>query len=561
MIPALAWDFSADPGGWTSTGSGGQWAWIDGGGGDRSGWVTQADGTYLNDSLDYLTSPTWSVAAADGPNLQVAHRFDVMPGDAAWFEVLRGDGWHRVTPVGGYPDPSGFVGRSAVVTSVLPLPNDATAVRMAFQTDTNGTAEGWIVHGAELWAEDVSPPLIVPTVVPIDNDDLVGPQRIQFAVYDDASIGDVTVAYAWGSVAQAPIAATPTGGALWAADLPSPPPGTRVSWSITASDGRQSSTWPDDGAATFRVALPPPKDLHAPDSRRIGSRLRLVWSPPETDRAILGYRVEERTGAADGVDAALPFADVTVPSTGRYTWVVAAEYAEGYGDVSDAFTTDVEVPTLVEVYPPRVWPGERLHATFSFQSMYLADGVTDLRAEGVVVEQVEVLDVDRLAATLNVPSDAAPGAVEVTVRGLYGDERFDAAFEIADPATRLRVEPSPTSVTQGFVGEVRVTCTAPFPAEVLVDGDADIVITAHHTAGDTVTVAVAVSSRASDGVHWLTLDDGTRLWSVPIEVEEVLPPPSRGCQTARGSGLLAFLGWFSARRRRRSAPPSRSRRG
>ena len=82
----------------------------------------------------------------------------------------------------------------------------------------------------------------------------------------------------------------------------------------------------------------------------------------------------------------------------------------------------------------------------------------------------------------------------------------------------------------------------------MITTDSDLAITGSiQVEGELLQFGLAARSGAAVGEHTLEVDDGSRRYIVPVEVEAYEPIPSTGCQTSGGGaagmvGLIALLG-------------------
>ncbi len=559
-VQLLDLDFDRDDGGMIEVGATGQWEWgIPSTGPATPGrvWATRLDANYVNDATDALEVDLPDLTAAVRPTLVLDHGYDVATNDGATLWLWDGSVWSLAAPIGGYPSTYGFTARSdGFLTSAWAIPSDTDRARLVFHADATGSAPGWYLRALSVWDGDVTAPLVTPIDTPQDTTDPLGPYPIHLRVTDDVAVVSVRVEYAWDGVFMGSIDA-PADGSMFTANLPGAPLGTRVAWSVTASDGAQNARWPATGSESFRVFLPAPEHFGSPDPRLVGDHVHLTWDPPATDVPILGYRVDEIGGDEGTVDVESTAADLPVSTPGSHTWVVAAHHAGGFGDASPRYTADVEVPGLAAVLPPSAWPGDHVRLNVTTRSAYLLDPVTTVSIEDVTVASVDVLDVDTVVVEINVPQDATPGPRDLVVNGAFGETTFRDAFEVSDASGRPGVMTAPGGVEQGFSGTVLFTASFAYAGDVHVDAGADIVVSGSVVNDRVATVTMTVAGDAAPGARTVVLDDGDRLWTAPIVVTERPITPQRNCQTAPGGSALvalvaAMLGWRRSSRRARS---------
>lgn len=557
-LPLLVWDLTESDGGLVSGGTPGQWEWAIPREGPELGspaWCTAAASTYLHEADDTLELPALDLSEAARPSLLLTHWYDVRAGDRAVLEVDDGGGWAVADVVGGYPDADGFVGASdGFVTDVIDLRGwgEAPRVRLRFTTDASLAAAGWVVTGVGLYDGDVSAPRVAPISLPEDTQDLDGPYVVELEVLDDADAVSVSVFYAAGGSAWRELTAARDGDRA-TVEIPAQPPGTEVVWYAEADDGSWQTRWPEVGAASFRVFLAAPQDLHTTADRLVGQTVELDWLPPDSPHPVLEYEL-----LVDGVVAASldrPPGEVPIEASGPWGLAVRALYDAGIGDTTDEIVVDVDVPVL-ELQPAWAWQGDQVRVTLTGENLYLDEDSTALSLGQGVTTELEVLDVGRATALVTLTEHAEVGLRACTVSGAFGAYTFPEAFEVLPGEDRPSVvEVLPDEVQQGETREVTIVASEPLAGEVSVDVGEGLVASTPVVDGDEVRFELAAAVDAAPGSRSLILDDGTRLWQAEIRVVNVAVPPQPTCATASARGawmvlLLPLLGW---RQRRRSA--------
>lgn len=560
MIPVVivAWDLETSDGGFVADGSMGQWEWglpTTGPGGTERVWATQLAQNYLHDGEEALELPLPDVSTAADPVLVLDHWYDVVPGDTAIVEIETATGWMRAEPVYGYPDANGFTGASSgwVQDSFdLSLLAPGGHARLLFRSDLMLARAGWYVREAAVYDGDATPPKIFATTVPSDTQDLDGPYLIELGAQDDVGVTGITVRAFTDDGAEIVVSATDEGAGRWVAEIAGQPPGTTISWWAEGTDGGNVARWPAVGESSFRVYLAAPTGLRGPSGRIVGTDVTLSWEPPISPEAVLGYRVVEQGREDAAVEVSGTAADVPLLPGGTHVWTVAARYSTGLGDESEPVALDAEASSLAAVVPGSGWPGDHLRVRVTGASLYLQDGVTaaDL-GEGVVVEEVRVVDANTAVLLLAIDEAAPPGPRDLSLAGAFGPYVFDEVFAIDDAAGRPRIlSIEPETLPQGYRGPLRIEASEAFagpvsvdlPGAVVADGDPE-------TGGEIVEVDVVVSGVAAIGTHTAILDDGERLWTVEIPIEERLVE-TKGCSTSPGSGWAALLALLTASARR-----------
>lgn len=563
-IPILIFDIGASDNGFVREGTGGQWAWgipTSGPGGPDPVWATRLSAPYLNDAIDALEIPLPDRGTATSPTFAIEHWWSIAEGDGGFLQIHDPDGWTPLLPTGGYPTSTGFSGQSGGFRiGAFPLAAHPTAdrVRLVFASDIAGNGPGWFVRGVGIWDGDVLPPVIEPLVVPDDTQDLIGPYLATFSVTDDVAVTSVSANIYFDGDFKTAVDAELLGGSEYRIEIPAAPPGTRVGVIVRASDGSQQSRWPESAASVFRVFLAEPLDLRLDEPRAVGPVVRVAWAAPDTDQPIVAYHLVDVDDGDEWVTTEM-FVDVPVVRAGEHHWRVWAEYAGGLGDPSDILTAEVEIPALVDVVPAQVYPGDHVRISLTGRSLYMVDGETAADwGEGVTVDAVTVLDVDHAEVDLTVAVNAVPGTRDVSLSGPLGEVTFTDGFEIASLADRPSiVEVSPPSIVQGAVTEVVLQASEAFAGVPTVDAGAGIVVTSVSVDGIYTRVTFAVAGAAATGVRTLVIDDGQRLWTAPLTIDELYLPENRTCDTSSAGvsgwgGLIGLVGLFRRRANQRN---------
>ncbi|MCB9688882.1 MAG: hypothetical protein H6735_27825 [Alphaproteobacteria bacterium] len=580
-VPLVVLDFDSSPGPLVEGGDTGQWAWgtptVGPVGGGRT-WATVLDGPYLHDTLDWLELPTGSLAGATRPTLELRHWYAMDAGDAGLLEVDRGSGWEPFAPYGGYPDPAGFSGASnGWIDSFWDLSGltAGTRLRLAFRADAAVADDGWYLSRLRVLDGDALAPSIAPATVPTDTQDLDGPYVVALDVTDDVGVTGVSVWWSADGGAEQEAVATLVSGDRYRAEIPGRAPDTVVRWRAEATDGENVAAWPPSGTDDFRVFLAAPTDLAADlPARPVTQWLPLSWTTPVSPHAVARYElVQDGTRTTSTAATA-----VTVPAEaeldGRF--VVRAVYdidgTEVAGDDSAQLDLTYEVPAIDPLDPEQVWQGDQVRLRVEGVSLYLVQGASTLACgEGIDVLLTDIVDAGTAEVLVQVDEEAALGPRDLTVDGPVGRFVFEDALTVGDDldAPRIaRVEPA--SLPQGAEAPIELQATVPFAGPVTVTVDEDLLVTSEpEVDGDLATVSLAASTFARVGAHTLVLDDGRRLWSTTIFVEEVvlgLPEGCGGCASTRpgvavgwlAAGLSAAAG-RRASRRRRCAPAAKAR--
>lgn len=562
-VALSTWIFSDGPGDVTPGGSPGLWAWgvpTVGPGGADDVWGTRLDGPYLNESDDTLTFDLPAdVLAGDAPKLALRHWYDIRVGDRAVVEVEQAGLWTEVAPYRGYPVTEGFVGRSeGWVESAWDLSDrrDATRARLRFVSDAAVVGDGWFVAEIRIVDGDAVPPVVRPVALPVNTDDPAGGQLVSVIAEDDVGVVEAVLVVSFdGAPVRIPMVFAD---GVWTAEMPPAPLGAVVSWHVEVSDLDATTRFPADDDASYVVALARPGAPQAilGGGRAVAQRVSLTWEPPASRHPVLGYALQLHAGTERGpVNVDAPPAWVTLDPDHPAVASVAARYEIGVSEPSASSPLAVEVPALLGLSPAKAWPGERIWVTLTGRSLYMLDGHTRVAVSGVVVEAVEVRHADEARLAVRVVEGTAPGPRSVVVSGAHGTATFDDAFLVAPPEDRPTITAvTPDAVRQGTQATVTVRASAPFARAPVVFApatDAAFVASVNGWSGDTVTLTVAASPASPPGETTIVLDDGERLWTVPVEVTRWVPRET-GCATVGGApALTALLGALAAVRRRR----------
>ena len=547
----LAMDFSVEDGGLTSTGDTLQWEWAPvqtGPAAGAVGWSTRPAGNYLHDSSDQLEVSLGDPSTLTRPVLRVEHAYDIRNGDVGVLQASTGAEWVDVSPVFGYPVTEGFVGTSpSTVTSWFNLSAHAAPdvrVRFAFSADAGFAGAGWFIGAVSLYEGDPVPPQVTPVTEPVDTQDLVGPYAVVVEVVDDQQVDSVNLVWSHGGGTQT-VSMTDDGFGTWSAGIDAALPNDVVSWHVNASDGFNVSRWPDATEASFRVFLAAPTDLFADhEGRKVTQELLLTWEPPVGPHAVESYRVYE-AGEIDAIsesDTESALVPLTVGPTAVFE--VSAIFAPGEGDRSEALAVEVEVPRLLSVSPPTAFHGDRVYVELSGEHLYLVSDQTTLSLDDLSVESVWVLDAQRLRAQIVVPVDAPAGSRDVVVTGGQGTFTFSNAFEIVGEDPPKLVSITPNKLVQGEQESMLVLANANFDGDVEVRVDEDLLVVPPITVnGATARFALAAKATAAAGPHTVVLDDGDRLWTIEVDVDEFRVSPRANCSVvpADSSGGLGWL--------------------
>jgi len=591
-IPIFDWDLASGDGGLTPTGDTLQWSYASapaaGPGPGEPAWGTVPDGSYLNESDDSLGVDLPDLSSATNPHLIVDQWVAVRAGDLSVIEIDDGTGFVEVEPVGGYPSADGFSGTDSTAARwenvVVPVPSVASArVRLRLVSNALLADDGWYIRSLELLDGDVVPPMVSPVEEPVDTQDVLGPYDVTVDIADDGALLYVQLHHRIDGVEQPPIDMNEDSPGRYTGAIPAPPIGPRstVEWWVEASDGEQASRYPGHGNASFQIFLAAPENLQADVPERfVGQAVPLAWEPPVSPNAVLDYEVRavlgspgcDETGAAP-VSTSAPEAVWPLSGEAISCVEVVARYDVGggvFGEPSAPLTLGIEVPLLQSLSPERGYAGSVQWVDLVGTSLYLDPARPPELGPGATVTQWQVLDAHHGRLQLALDANLPTGSLDLQLTGLYGEASFPEAFEVDDASDAPRIlSVTPSSVTQGDDVELVVVASDPWGTEISVDGGADVFTTAPAVRGPApsgtptngtdasntrLVVPLSISTRARLGERTILIDDGVRLWTVPLTVEEYRAPIRQRCEVGVAPGSLGWIvplvGLMRRRRRR-----------
>lgn len=568
--PLASWPLTDSNGGLTTTGDTEQWEYGAvctgplGGYTGPNAWSTGLDRPYLNDSTDYLQLPSVDLSGSTRPVLSFFHWFEIdSDGDAAWVETWDGAGWSRVEPVYGYSATTGYEGSSngwhEAYVDLTGL-TDAAAVRFVFSTDARIALSGWFIDDLAIVDGDPVPPQITPTTLPTDTEDLTGPYVVEMNIEDD--LGAVSATLMWGETDEdlGALDMVEVSPGLFRGEIPAVAPDTDLSWMVQATDGENTSTWPESGLEEFRVYLAAPSGVEGPEGRVVGTSAPLTWDAPDSTHDVIGYRIY-RDGelVAESVDTS-----EDAPLRGPVdTFEVSALYDVGEGDRSAPLLLRTSVPEVTLVEPEKAWQGDQVRVTVLGDTLLLtaADADLDL-GEGVEVSDVNVVDANCAVFTLQIAEDAVEGPHDGVLWS------GDMEVPLPDPFTVLAYADRPAllSITpeqaeQGEQLTVEIDANFSLFSTPLVDLGDGIIVESVQADGEKIIVNASVSWTAPVGLRDVTVDDGSRVMDgLQFRVRNATTDPGGRCSVTPGPrGLLPLLlaGALLSARRRRGGPQPR----
>lgn len=564
LLPLLVWDLSVSDQGFVSGGDTGQWAWGVAASGPMDPtpvWGTNLAGQYLNDATDTLEIPLPPLGTFTRPVIVLQHWYSLAPGDVAAIQVDDGGGFIDVDPIYGYPAAGGFEGVSGgyVHSSVDLSPFSATPrLQLAIRANTTGADDGWYLAHVALYDGDATPPRITPALAPTDTQDLTGPYPVQLDVVDDVGVASVTLAWSVDGGPEQRAPCVDLGGGLYEGAIDAAAPDSVITWYAEAEDAEWTARTPASGDASFRVYLAAPTELTGPSSSRlVASSALLSWTAPVSPHAVRAYHVVEEGREAEAVEVTRTSALMPLVPEGSQVFAVTAEYDAGQGDPSEPLLLDAEVPELLELLPASAFQGDEVWVELQGASLYLLDGVSTVRlGAGVDVLETTVHDVGSATLRVAVGADAEVGPRALEVVGTQGTFVFEDAFDVRSGADGPRITSLlPSGLLQGQQVDFEARASEPFAGPVRVDVGEDLTVVGEvGTDGATARFTLAARGGSRLGPHTVVLDDGARLWTVDVDVDEFVYQAQRNCSTGAPAGWLGTVLSLAALRRRRGPP-------
>jgi hypothetical protein len=561
--PLATWDFEADDGGLVATGDLGQWRWGQvrrGPGAAFSGeraWAVGLDADYLVDASEFLEIPLPALGATQRPALRWEQWLDLGAGDLGAIEIDDGSGWTQVAPVYGYPSEGGYSGASGGWSSaVVLLSPGTTRARLVFRSDLAKVGAGWFVDDMGVFDGDVAAPRVDALDDLPDTEEVDRAYPVSASARDDREVAWVELRWDDG---RGEIATLMTGsGSTWTASIPAQDPATDVSYYVVASDGVLATRFPASGALGFRVALPAPTELSGPAERLVAATVPLTWTAPATTHSVTGYviyRGSERVLEVDGTTADAPL------SGGDDTFSVRALFDLGArglveGEASAPWTADAVVPSVLLLDPPEAWAGEVVRVRVDARNCFFVEGDVGLGfGVGASISGVDVLDIDRVVATLALSVDAPLGPRDVRIESGTVVAEAAAGFTVLDAADRpALVSIDPSTVRQGESTEVVIAYSGALAAMPEVSVGDGIVVSSVEDFGGELVLVVSVAPDAEIRQRNVVVDDGVRLVEgVRLSVEDRPRALGGACGvTALPSLVGNLVGLGLAVRRRRA---------
>ena len=580
ILTGLAWaatpvwstDLQADPGGLTSSGDPAQWEWgvvASGPGEGLNGshaWATRLQNVHMNDADDRLTLPDVDLRGTTRPVLVLHHWFDLEPDghDLGYLQYFDGLGWVGLSSLQGTDS---FTGTSPGWQSDyfdLTGVDSLSQVRLRFEADATVARDGWYIGGIEVLDGDPMPPTIAVVDSPTDTQDLSGPYPIAVSASDDLGIERVYIEWYTGvSTGTTPDLTLGEDG-YWTGSLPGAAPGTTYVWWAMATDAAGNEAYAR--GPSFRVYLPAPTELTAPEGRVVSPTVELSWTAPESLWPILSHQVR-RNGLIVAVTNTTSVAAPVEGPDDRFTVAATFQTSLGAveGDESEAVRVDAHPPTITRLSPAGGWPGDQLRVELEGRYLLLTSDEVSLElGPGVEVLDLEVIDVDRLRAFVEILPSATPGVHDVIVRTMDQDIVASGAFEVRSGDSRPRVvDITPARLVQGSHSTLSLRANVALDPSAPVDLGAGVVVQSVVSEGERgLRLQVAVANDAPTGARPVEADIGTRILTSRDDLLRVVPPqpsPQTLCGVASASPGLLWMGLLLfglARRQDRADTPN-----
>lgn len=450
------------------------------------------------------------------------------------------------------------------------------------------TGSGWYISRLALYQGDVIPPQLEIDAKPDDTCNIQGPYEIVVGGKDNRSIAQVLLFWDRGAntaVVSKEMEPNLENGS-WQATIEGQPSGTTVRYWIEGQDtSGNGGRLPPFDYYSFVVTLPSPLNLRIPSHAAEVLTAALEWEAPNLatsdhsecqNYTIAGYEVLHQARNAAGEVREVERIDVLDPevvtSNGgiRYrtqvkpvgvpetdVFQVRAIYQldqeQTRGSFSQPVSEQFVVPQLLSITPSQLWQGSRVD--FSLEALYtrFVDGAVDVKMPpGVTVEQLTVLDANRLSVRAQVSEQAPLGEQAIVIVWPGYELQVPDAFEIAPFSERPQLlTPEPSFTTQRQKETIKFTgLNTDFKSESLVVsfgpgievGSVDVLD------AQTFEISIEVDPWAATGTRTLLVVSGELSFDVPFEVRAASVEPVGTCaytDQPDGDGG-AFAPWMSA---------------
>lgn len=499
-----------------------------------------------------------------------------------------------VAAVDGFPA-AVFAGTSAgYVTSYFDFKGlgtvDGGLIELLFASNgvRTSTGSGWYISSLALYQGDVIPPQLEMSAKPDDTCNIKGPYDIIVGGKDNRSIAQVMLYWDRGvntPTQQAELGFDVTTG-LWRTSIAGQPSGTTIRYWIEGKDtSGNGGRLPPFDYYSFVVTLPAPLNLRVPPHEAEVLTTALEWEAPNLNTAehaecqayaVAGYDIlhQARNAAGDvrevgrfsvfdpevisnnsGVKYRTQVQPVGLPETDLFQ--VRAIYQlndqQTLGSYSAPVSEQFVVPRVLSLTPELSWQGSRVD--FSIEALYtrfVAGAVNVEMPEGVTVEQLTVLDANRLNLRAWVEEDALLGRQSITISWPGYVMQVPDAFEIAPFSERPQIlTPEPAFTTQRQKETIKFTgLNTDFKSESLVVnfGPGIEVGPVEVLGAQSFQVPIEVDPWAATGTRTLLVVSGELSFDVPFDVRATTLEPGGTCayteRPVGGAGTL--VPWMSA---------------
>jgi hypothetical protein len=565
-----AWDFEEGPNGFLP-GNALQWEWGEFSGAESTesegqfGWSTRLDSHYRNDATDRLFFPSLDLTGLDRPVLSLNHWYAIengSMGDAGWLEANIDGLWTVLDPVYGYPSFAGFNGFTMAWRTdwfdLSGLP-DHPDLRLVFTSDLTISLPGWSIDEIGLHVGDPVPPLIESVTTLEDTHDVFGPYGVEVVAIDDLGSVEANLFWSENSGPTKSAALAQAGEDRFVGSIPGQSSGTDLAWWVEATDGTNIAVFPPDRKNHFRVALPAPGNLRAPDlvdtDRAAALILELEWDAPAETFSVIRYNVlrdgetvatsEDTRAVVDLVDGTQQFEVIAVFDLGSMV---------DSGAPSKALEVLGAVPSADVLTPRDAWPGDQLRIDVYGENLFLTDETTLHTGLDFTVESIAVIDANHFRALITVQPNASPGAHTFVIYSGIAAIPITPTFLVSSEDLRPRIVAArPPTVRQGahttvFLELSHVSSLGrAIPSVDLGEG---IYVEEVRRRGTGLDVDLVVSHDAPLGQHAAQVDEGDRLLTgANLVVQDGATPTQSNCAHLIRRGpihlwwLLTLMAW------------------
>jgi hypothetical protein len=562
-LDIVTWDFEDSENGFSTDGIQWEWGGIKGAAiADATGercWATQTTGHYLNDATGYLFLPSVDLRVTARPVLTLHHWFDIDSGgegDHGRVEAHADGSWYPIEPIYGYVEGDSFSFNSdGWRTDYFDLTGVETSndLRISFEADETVSRWGWLIDHISIQSGDAAPPLFTNVSALDDTWDVETAYPLSAQVIDDIGVTHTELFWTLNGGDVQSIVLIEETDDWYTTTIPNQLPDSVIEWWLLASDGVNTTRWPASTNESFRVFLPAPSNVQAPDALSEGrisaTSTQITWSAPEEIYPIIGYDLylnEVPILSTPATEANVPllngWLDVTVQAT------FDTEEGAYAGDLSSPLSLQVLMPFADAIDPAEGWPGDRVRMNITGENLLLEEADTVIDAgDGITVESIDIVDANHARVMMHIDDDAPIGAREITLSRGGTPIEVEPIFSVLSDGIRPQVsDVHPNTIQQG----VRATIHIDFSMDLSLGGDLPLVDFGEgiytedvNRRGNGLDVSISVASDAPLGAHSVEVDTGTRLLSgAQLLVKDDSKPTGTNCSTTQNkTGTLWFL--------------------